>query len=290
MAHHAGPIMPVSSSSPSCVCHGNLPLGDYVPSLNSADARLAKLHPRRRPPPFPRDSCLNWHTVNLRSAASSANHPNIRTLSRLFAAPALECSDVRLGWQETPDRPITTRGRASPARREHDRPRTGLTEREVARLMEAAKQNRCGHRDATAILVAYRHGLRASELAALRWDDIDLTTGRLHGQRASDIGPGKSGIAQALTRSPNVAADLHLGTSRTSFRSRISAYGGQSGRGREIHIAHSFPHAAARLRVQARPRRPRHSRHPSLPRPPLNHVHRALYALTPNRFKNFWKD
>ena len=55
-----------------------------------------------------------------------------------------------------------------------------LTEREVERLIEAAKQNRCGHRDSTAILVAYRHGLRASEVVALRWDDIDLTTGRLH--------------------------------------------------------------------------------------------------------------
>jgi hypothetical protein len=25
-------------------------------------------------------------------------HPNIRTLSRFFDAPTLECSDVRLGW------------------------------------------------------------------------------------------------------------------------------------------------------------------------------------------------
>jgi integrase len=54
----------------------------------------------------------------------------------------------------------------------------------VERLIEAAKQNRSGHRDATAILVAYRHGLRASEVVALRWDDIDLTTGRLHVRRA----------------------------------------------------------------------------------------------------------
>jgi hypothetical protein len=30
--------------------------------------------------------------------AQSSEHPNT---SRLFAAPALECSDVRLGWQET---------------------------------------------------------------------------------------------------------------------------------------------------------------------------------------------
>ena len=64
------------------------------------------------------------------------------------------------------------------------RSREYLTDREVERLIEAAKQNRSGHRDATAILVAYRHGFRASELVALRWDDIDLTTGRLHVRRA----------------------------------------------------------------------------------------------------------
>jgi integrase len=38
-----------------------------------------------------------------------------------------------------------------------------LTETEVERLMEAAKGNRSGLRDATMVLVAYRHGLRASE-------------------------------------------------------------------------------------------------------------------------------
>src|SRR6516164_6319697 len=64
------------------------------------------------------------------------------------------------------------------------RSREYLTDREVERLIEAAKQNRSGHRDATAILVAYRHGLRASELVTLRWDDIDLATGRLHVRRA----------------------------------------------------------------------------------------------------------
>jgi integrase len=48
------------------------------------------------------------------------------------------------------------------------RSREYLTEREVERLIEAAKQNRCGNRDATAILVAYRHGLRALEIVALR--------------------------------------------------------------------------------------------------------------------------
>ena len=48
------------------------------------------------------------------------------------------------------------------------RTREYLTDREVEMLSEAAKTNRWGHRDATMVLVAYRHGLRASELVDLR--------------------------------------------------------------------------------------------------------------------------
>jgi type 1 fimbriae regulatory protein FimB/type 1 fimbriae regulatory protein FimE len=55
-----------------------------------------------------------------------------------------------------------------------------LTEREVEMLCDAArKRGRYGHRDATMILMAYRHGLRCSELVALRWDQVDLEAGRL---------------------------------------------------------------------------------------------------------------
>lgn len=44
------------------------------------------------------------------------------------------------------------------------RTREYLTDREVEQLMDAAKANRHGHRDATMVLLAYRHGLRVSEL------------------------------------------------------------------------------------------------------------------------------
>jgi site-specific recombinase XerD len=45
--------------------------------------------------------------------------------------------------------------------------------------MNAARKNRWGHRDATMVLVAYRHGFRASELVDLRWDQVDFRTTNL---------------------------------------------------------------------------------------------------------------
>jgi len=65
------------------------------------------------------------------------------------------------------------------------RQREYLTEKEVERLIEAArKRGRNGPRDAAAILVAYRHGLRAAELCSLKWSQLDLRHGRMHVNRA----------------------------------------------------------------------------------------------------------
>jgi type 1 fimbriae regulatory protein FimB/type 1 fimbriae regulatory protein FimE len=50
-----------------------------------------------------------------------------------------------------------------------------LTEDQVARLRESAgKTGRNRHRDSTMILVAFRHGLRVSELVRLKWDQVNL--------------------------------------------------------------------------------------------------------------------
>src|SRR5436853_7341635 len=49
------------------------------------------------------------------------------------------------------------------------------------RLVAAArKSSRYGHRDATMILIGYRHGLRASELCEMQWSQVELNAGRLH--------------------------------------------------------------------------------------------------------------
>ena len=72
------------------------------------------------------------------------------------------------------------------------RPREYLTPEEVERLITAA-QKRIGarnpHRDATMILLTYRHGLRASELCSLRWDMLDLAQGRYHVTRRKNGRP-----------------------------------------------------------------------------------------------------
>ena len=66
------------------------------------------------------------------------------------------------------------------------RPREHLTELEVAKLIEAAKRNRHGRRDATMILICFRHGLRASELCELQWSDLEFETATLHLRRTKN--------------------------------------------------------------------------------------------------------
>ena len=63
------------------------------------------------------------------------------------------------------------------------RTREHLTTQEVEALIEAAGANRQGHRDAIMILFAFRHGLRASEVCDLRWEQVDFKAATLHVRR-----------------------------------------------------------------------------------------------------------
>ena len=84
-------------------------------------------------------------------------------------------------------KPVAPSGdnRAVPTRRPNSefRKREHLTPTEVGKLIEAARSNRYGLRDATMIRVAYRHGLRASEICDLEWSAIDFTGAELHVSR-----------------------------------------------------------------------------------------------------------
>lgn len=84
-------------------------------------------------------------------------------------------------------RESSSKARAKPPRKLRNserRSREFLTPEEVEQLQTAAgRSGRHGHRDATMILLAYRHALRVSELVSLRWDQIDFKQGLLHVRR-----------------------------------------------------------------------------------------------------------
>lgn len=92
-----------------------------------------------------------------------------------------------------------------------------LTEGEVEAIIKAA---RC-HRDATMILVAYRHGLRVSELINLQWRQINLNDGHIAIERLKrgddSVQPLSGREVRALRR---IRRELPVGT---KFVSRGSA-------------------------------------------------------------------
>lgn len=94
---------------------------------------------------------------------------------------------------------------ALPPRRRRNseiRSREYLTAAEVEKLIDAAKTTgRHGHRDATIVLLSYRHGLRVGELVSLRWDQIDLKQGVLHVVRSKNGSPSNHPI-----RGPEIRA------------------------------------------------------------------------------------
>jgi integrase len=70
-----------------------------------------------------------------------------------------------------------------PPKNEDLREREHLRPEEIERLIEAARGNRHGTRDALMVLMAYRHGLRASEVVHMKWEQVDFDRGELHVKR-----------------------------------------------------------------------------------------------------------
>ena len=105
------------------------------------------------------------------------------------------------------------------------RPREHLTPDEVDRLLRAAASvGRYGHRDATLLLVAYRHGLRVSELVALQWHQVDFKAGVLQVMRRKSGTPSTHPLRgpeiRALRRLHREQQDGHGGTYRVHHGAR----------------------------------------------------------------------
>ena len=85
-----------------------------------------------------------------------------------------------------------------------------LTAKEVQAMMQAARQGVTGERDYCLILLAFRHGMRISELLDLHYHDLDLREGRVNVRRLkngfSTIHPLRFDEREAIERWSQVRA------------------------------------------------------------------------------------
>ena len=78
---------------------------------------------------------------------------------------------------------LVMRAVTSPENAVDDRPKNFLTEAEVENFLKAGRKGRHNVRNFAMLLLAFRHGLRVSELISMRMADVDLDTGRLFVRR-----------------------------------------------------------------------------------------------------------
>jgi len=197
--------------------------------------------------------------------------------------------------------PNTLNGKVPPPRRKNKdlRSREHLVPDEVERLISSARSlGRYGHRDATLILMAYRHGLRVSELVALRWDMVDLKKGLLHVSRLKNgvesTHPLRGPELRALRKlqrdypdTPYLFVTERKGPLTTStVRKIISRAGDKAEIGFPVHphmLRHSTGYKLANDGHDTRAIQ-HYLGHKNI-------QHTVRYTeLSANRFKDFWRD
>ena len=200
----------------------------------------------------------------------------------------------------TPMASPTTVNRTVPRRLANStlRTREHLTADEVERLIEAAKRNRHGSRDALALLLAYRHGLRAAEVVDLRWEQIDFKAATLHIRRVKNGTPSSHPLTGRELRelrrhqresaaSPFVFVSERGAPLTTAGFSRMVERAGASAElGIKAHahmLRHACGYALANAGVDTRALQA-YLGHRNI----QNTVRYS--ALAPGRFKGFWQD
>ncbi|OCB01826.1 integrase [Acidithiobacillus ferrivorans] len=191
--------------------------------------------------------------------------------------------------------------RKVPVRRRNSdyRSREYLSEQEVTDIMAAARsQGRHGARDAALILMAYRHGLRVSELVSLRWDQIDLKQGLVHVVRRKNGIPSVHPLRGAELRVlrhlqreyPDTAyvfvSERKAPLTADGVRKIVVRAGQQAGLAFSIH-PHMLRHATG-YKLANDGQDTRAIQHYLGHR---NIQHTTRYTeLAADRFKNFWQD
>jgi type 1 fimbriae regulatory protein FimB/type 1 fimbriae regulatory protein FimE len=179
------------------------------------------------------------------------------------------------------------------------RSREHLTPAEIERLIAAARRlGRHGDRDAAMILLAYRHGLRVSELVGLRREQVDLPQGLLHVHRRKSglasthplRGPELRALRKVLRDYPETAyifiSERGAPMTAATFRKLLARAGDAAELGMPIH-PHMLRHSTG-FKLANDGQDTRAIQHY------LGHKniqYTALYTqLASDRFNDFWKD
>lgn len=197
--------------------------------------------------------------------------------------------------------PHIENGKAVPPRRVKNierRTREHLLPAEVDKLIKAAGETgRHRNRDAALLLIAYRHGLRVSELVALRWEQIDFKQCALHVTRVKNGVPSTHPLRavelRALRRLQRdyegayVFATERGGPMTPSTVRKLMARAGTDAKlGFPVH-PHMLRHACG-YKLANDGQDTRALQHYLGHR---NIQHTVRYTeLAPDRFKNFWRD
>jgi integrase len=195
-------------------------------------------------------------------------------------------------------RPRTVNGTVPPRRRKNAELRTReyLTEMEIERLIKVARDNRYGLRDATMILMAFRHGLRAAELVDLRWDQVELGRNAvLHVRRVKQgvpsVHPLQGDEMRALRELKRFATSAFVFTSErgapfaTAGFAKMVARVGEAAKLKSVH-PHMLRHACG----YALANRGHDTRALQAYLGHKNIQHTVRYTeLSPMRFKDFWR-
>lgn len=179
------------------------------------------------------------------------------------------------------------------------RNREYLSEKEVNAVISAAsKVGRHGIRDATLIMIAYRHGLRVAELVAIRWDQIDLRQGLIHINRLKNgvpsVHPLRGNELRSLRQlqrdypeTPYVfVSERKAPLTPDAVRKIVARAGQEAGLEFQIH-PHMLRHATG-YKLANDGQDTRAIQHYLGHR---NIQHTTRYTeLSSDRFKDFWKD
>ena len=178
------------------------------------------------------------------------------------------------------------------------RTREYLTPAEVEKLIKAAKDGRWGHRDSTLVLIAFRHGLRASEICDLEWSQVEFGRSRsLHVRRVKN---GKPSVHPLRGDEVRALRMLHAETKGSfvfeterggpftpdAVNRQLKRIGWRAGFGFPLHVhmlRHGCGYALANAGHDTR------AIQDWLGHRSIQHTVRYT-ELAPTRFKDFWRD